>query len=83
MPDSKDDNLSSVVVIHRDIGTLAKLDDPLAELGSHLLNRSSDLRMRGKQLHSGADRCDGAARCIGVLWRQKSMQPNHIVQCML
>src|ERR1035441_2472816 len=76
--DGQNDDLFAVVAIEGDIGTLAKFNHPLAELGQQVFDWAADLGMLAEDFDALADCFDGAAGGFRALGGEKGMEAGDI-----
>src|SRR5712671_349634 len=72
--------LGRIVTIEHDITAVAELNEPLVELSRHLVDRSTDLRVRGERFDTLSDRANRTSRGVAVLRCEESMEACHVAQ---
>ena len=70
----------AVVTIQRDIAAVAKIDQPFAEFGFHVLDRATDPQLQRQDLHPCADRLHRALGGVCIPFGEKPVKALHIVQ---
>lgn len=80
MSHGQNDRRFSVVAIQHDVAAVAKIDQPFAEFGEHVLDRAADTRLQRQDLHPFADRLHRAPGGVWIPFGEKPVKALHIVQ---
>ena len=67
MPHGQKNDLFPVEAVKDHIGALAELDDPFTERRRQIVDRATDCRVAGKDLHVVANCLHSALCCISTL----------------
>ena len=79
MTDGEDDDLFSVAAVEGDVGTLAKFNHPLTELGGQVFGGATDLGVLAENSDALADGFDGAAGGVRAFGGEKGMEAGDIL----
>jgi hypothetical protein len=81
MPDRQNHRLFAIEAIQNDVGSVTKLDNPLAKLRRRLIDRSSDGGMLPKDFDPLADCVNGPHGGFRVFVSEKVIEADNVVSC--
>lgn len=80
MPYGQDHDQVAIEVVHRNVGTLPELHDPLAELRQHVFDRPTNLGMPTQLLNAAPDRLHRTLCGFTAFGCEEGMETSHIRQ---